>query len=188
VQDIRLDVVKILLGALLVAGAFDVGIGDLVDVEGRQFDLPASHGQNPFDEVALAQMALDLGPDRGCEPAIGMQGRPVAPPWLAIAGLAAAPGAAIRRSLLRRARHVVAQGYFGLVDDLAVGNRGGADRLAAGIHSRDDVLRVAAGAEQQLDRERVASHDLGLAVFEQVPGPGRRARHQGLSVVIQNID
>ena len=50
-QDIRFDIVKILLGAHLVAGAFNVGIHDLVDVEGRQFDLPASHGHNPFDEV-----------------------------------------------------------------------------------------------------------------------------------------
>jgi hypothetical protein len=61
VQNVGFGVVVVFLLALLVIRSLDGRIGDLVNIEGGQFDFPPPNGQDSFDEPAFAQMTLDFG-------------------------------------------------------------------------------------------------------------------------------
>src|SRR5947208_993078 len=117
-------------------------------------------------------MTLHVGLDGWGQSSGSLHGRSVVPPGWALAGFAVSPASAIPSAPLHLIRHVGAYRHFGLINDAAVGDGGRTDGLAAGIHSRDDFLSVAAGAEQQLNGERVAPHDFGLALLEEMPGFG----------------
>ena len=58
----------------------------------------------------------------------------------------------------------------------------------AGVDLEGEPLGVSSFAVREDDGERRAPEDGGLAGGEQDPGPGRRARHERLFVLVQNED
>ncbi len=174
------------LVAMLIVRSCDLGILDLLNVEGCGFNQDLADRQHSANRFNARDVRLNAVFHGRRKPTLVLRSNAIIEARGAIARLAISPCTSESQTIGQKSRDVLPKFDFGREDFLLFRRGGNANVHCACIDAKRHVLLRLARGDGQLDRERSSPLDDGLASLQHVSCLCRRTRHKGLTAHVQN--